>query len=102
MSSVRVGDRFVATADIAISGLSHWKAPFTGDFETVIPEGTVLVAPHDAFAEAEGFYCVPEQCDDLEAVLVPEADRLDPKYDGYSFVFLESDIGGKLRRLNAT
>jgi hypothetical protein len=99
MSSVRAGDRFVATSDIATSGLSHSLAPFTGGFETVIPAGTVLVAPSDALEEAEGFYCVPEQYEAMEAALVPEADRRHPKYAGYSFVFLETDIGGNLRRL---
>ena len=47
MSSVRAGDRFVTTEDVTALGQTHWTAPFTGGFEAVIPEGTVLVVPDD-------------------------------------------------------
>jgi hypothetical protein len=99
VSRVRKGDRFVTTRDVATSGLTTWLAPFTGDFPTDIPEGTVLVADHDAVATAPGFSCLPDRYDEMEAALVPEEDRRNPKYAGYYFVFLDSDIGDTLRQL---
>jgi hypothetical protein len=99
MSRVRAGDRFETTGDIATKGMSHWFAPFTGDFDAVIPQGTVLIAADDAVKAARGFYLRPERYEEMEALLVPESDRTDPKYGGYSFVFLDGDIGVKLRQL---
>ena len=68
MSGVRAGDRFEATGDIATTGMSHWFAPFTGDFDAVIPQGTVLIAPNDAVESARGFYCRPERDEEMEAL----------------------------------
>jgi hypothetical protein len=66
METVRAGDRFVATRDIPTSALTSWNAPATFGFDTVIPQGTVLVAPDDALPGKPGFACVPERYDDLE------------------------------------
>ncbi len=98
MSKVRGGDRFVTTQDVPTNGLSTWRAPFTGGFETVIPEGTVLVADEQV-AGASGFGCIPERYRELEPALVPEDTRSSAKYDGYYFVFLLSDLGKTLKRL---
>jgi hypothetical protein len=99
MPSVRQGDRFEATRDIKKHGLSQWRAPFTGSFETTIPKGTVLVADYDHVKGARGFSCVPERYAELEPVLVPDDTRLADTYNGYHFVFLLSDIDDDLRRL---
>lgn len=99
MERVHEGDRFVATRDIATSGMTHWGAPFTSGFETVIPEGTVLVASQDALEGAPGFYLRPEQYEAMETLLVPEEDRLAEAYAGYSFVFDYTDIGEQLERI---
>ena len=86
MEDVRHGDRFETTEDLAKQGL--WgKAPFAGDFQTVIPAGTVLVAAHDRIPTARGFACRPERYEGLEAVLVPAETRRADKYRDYYFVF---------------
>ena len=89
----------MTTRGVATSGLTTWRAPFTGSFTTLIPEGTVLVADHDAVASAPGFSVLPKRYAEIEAALVPEEDRANPKYSGYYFVFLDSDIGDSLRQL---
>lgn len=99
MPSVRQGDRFEATRDIKKHGLSQWRAPFTGSFETTIPKGTVLVADVDPVPSARGFYCVPERYTELEPTLVPDDTRLADKYSGYRFVFSLFDVDNDLRRL---
>jgi hypothetical protein len=76
-----------------------WRAPFTGDFKTTIPAGTILVADNGQHAGAPGFGVVPEDYEQLEAHLVPDDIRLAEKYDGYYFVFLASDIGDTLELL---
>jgi hypothetical protein len=96
---VRAGDSFVAAQDIPTSALTSCKAPATFGFDTVIREGPVLVAPDDAGVDAPGFSCIPERYEELERALVPEEDRLHPKYDGFYFVLDRAAIGSKLRRL---
>ncbi len=64
----------------------------------MIPKGTLLVAD-DAVEGAPGFGCTPERYEELERLLVPDSDRLHPKYNGFSFVLDLADIGTALRRL---
>ena len=58
-----------------------------------------LAATTAADKKAEAFYCRPESYRELEAVLVPEADRRADGYDGYSLVFPIAEIDASLRRL---
>jgi hypothetical protein len=96
VEDVREGHRFVVTADLVKQGL--WgKPPVAGEFQTVIPAGTVLVVQHDRNPRARGFACKPERYHELEAVLVPEVTRRADRYGGYYFVFRTTDNG--LRRL---
>lgn len=91
------GARFVAKRDLKVSGLTRWRAPFSGDFDCVIPAGTVLKVLDNKLPTAREFSCCPESYEELESRLVPAQDRLNDNYDGYYFVFLESDIGYSLR-----
>jgi hypothetical protein len=99
VEAVRAGDRFVTTRDISTSALTSWNAPATFGFDTVIPDGTVLVAPHDAVADAPAFACLPERYEELELALVPEEDRQHPKYSGFYFVLDRTEIGRSLQRM---
>lgn len=90
------GARFRVVRDLRVHGLSTWRAPFTGDFETTIPAGIILVAENGQRDGAPGFSVVPDDYEQLEAELVPEDTRLADKYSGYYFVFLASDVGDAL------
>jgi hypothetical protein len=87
------GARFRVIRDLDTHGLSTWRAPFTGDFKTTIPAGTILVADNGQREGAPGFSVVPEDYEQLETRLVPDETRLAEKYGGYYFVLLASDIG---------
>lgn len=99
VETVRAGDRFVVTDDLSTQGLSAWRAPSTFGFDTVIPKGTVLVAPNDQAPGATGFACIPEQSEKLEELLVPQETREAPKYAGYYFVLNLEDIGTRIQRV---
>lgn len=101
MESVKQGDRFEVLQDLDVSGLTHWRAPFTGDFRCTLRSGTILIADIDPIADAPGFHCVPQDYRKLQRKLVPWRERWRPFYAGYSFVFLKSDIGVTLRRLSS-
>ncbi len=89
---VQEGDVLVTCEPVPAIGVTHWRAPFTGGFECVIPAGTALVAAHDRVEGAEGVSFRPLLYEEMEGILVPEEDRLAEKYDGYSLVILQTDI----------
>ncbi len=51
--------------------MTHWRAPFTGGQNAILPAGTIVVARDDQRPDAPGFNCVPEDYARLETVLVP-------------------------------
>jgi hypothetical protein len=73
-----------------------WKASFTSGFHCTIPKGTVLVVENDPMPQATAVYCVPEDYDTLEQVVVPEEDRLAAKYNGYALTVPLDEFGNKL------
>jgi hypothetical protein len=72
---LQAGESWVATRDLEASGLTHWKRAFTGGFKCRIPAGTVLVVVADPPAGAQASACIPQRYEELESLLVPEADR---------------------------
>jgi len=67
--------------------------------EAVLPAGTIIIAS-DQVPWAEGFGAYPEDYDELEDVLVPEALRSKEMYaGGYSLTFLAADIGDLLEQI---
>ncbi len=96
---IKKGERFVTTEDISIHGATHWNAPATFGFDCTIPKGTILVAHCDSARISAGFGCIPEYEKEFENKFVPEVDRTDPKYNGYSFVIPYSAIGKRLRKI---
>lgn len=93
---IRKGDVFVAREAVEATGLTHWRAPFTGGFECTIPAGTVLVADHDQVEGAQGIGLRPSAYEEMERLLVPERDCAAEKYDGYTLVVLLTEIGTRV------
>ena len=91
--TVAAGERFIVLEDHETYGLTSWFAPFTGDFDCKLPAGLVLVCEGRQVEGAPGFACRPEEYKAVEPLLVPKRDREDPKYGGYWFVLMESEIG---------
>src|SRR5689334_16174186 len=90
------GDVLVTSEPVPAIGLTHWRAPFTGGFECVVPAGIVLVVDRDPVEGAEGVGFRPLLYEEMERVLVPEEDRPAETYDGYSLVILRTDIEARL------
>jgi hypothetical protein len=100
--TVAAGERFIVLEDHETYGLTSWFAPFTGDFDCTLPTGLVLVCEGGQVEGAAGFPCKPEEYKAVEPSLVPKRDREDPKYGGYWFVLLESEIGTWFDRARST
>jgi len=95
------GDRFIVLRDIELNGLLHYRAPYTGGFRCTIPKDTVLIATADSQRISMGFGCIPEGEREFAKQHVPEEDRNQPNYAGYSFVLRYGDIGRKIEKVPA-
>jgi hypothetical protein len=100
------GDRFEVTTACEVTALTHWRAPFTDGFNAKLPEGLVVLAlkdAHDDWEQYPGLPAEPQDFEQWEKKLVPEADlatRDRPNgYDGFTLMFKVADIGDLLRRL---
>jgi len=91
--TIRGGDRYRVVRRIELAGLVHWRAPLTTGFECTITPPTVLVVAGDPMPGARAADCVGED-PTLEAMIVPDADRLSEKYAGYSLV-VDLDLFGE-------
>ena len=79
------GEEFEALRELQITYLIHWRAPYSSGGEGRLPKGTRVRVSVPAFdLEPVGVYAVPIEEKVLEKQLIPEADRLDGKYGGYS------------------
>src|SRR5271154_2303601 len=79
------GEIYEAIDDTPVRYLTHWSAPFTGGGDGTLPKGTkVQVQVNDFMPEPIGVYAQPLDRDVIERVLVPEAERKNPKYNGFS------------------
>jgi hypothetical protein len=96
---VEKGDRFLVTNDMPTIGLAVEAAPASGGFKCTVPAGTILVADGDQRQGAPGFYCRPENYNEMEKSLVPEAER-QGKYISYVLVCRSAEIGNLLKPLN--
>ncbi len=92
----RDGEVYAAIGDFNVSFLTHWRAPFTGGGEGVLPSGT-RVRVHVSHAEPILVYADAENASDLELALVPAEDRLAPKYGGYSLSISTEDLNRHFR-----
>jgi hypothetical protein len=93
--NVRQGQVWLVTSDMAVRGLTHWRAPFTDGFKCILPAGTRVQVTR-AWANTTAAACRPIEYDAMERLLVPSKDRQDPKYDGYTLVLDLEDFGRML------
>jgi len=77
------GDRYEVREGFTAYVLTTWKAPFTGGYEKVIPQGLKFVVAFDPPASGSAVAADAEPCSEWEALLVEAEDRADPKYSGY-------------------
>jgi hypothetical protein len=93
------GEVYETLDDTRVRFLTHWRAPFTGGGDGVLPRGTrIRVKVLDWIREPIGVYAEPLDGPRIESLLVSEADRTNPKYGGFSLSVSTADLN-KLFRL---
>ena len=75
--SVSKGQRYRAKADVKITCMTAWAAPYTGG------DDRVVVIADDPAPQATAVYADPENYDALHAAMVAAADRDHMHYRGY-------------------
>jgi hypothetical protein len=94
------GEIYEAIDSVRIGYLTHWRAPFTGGGEGVLPKGTrIRVRVFDR--EPVGVSADALNSDEIELLIVPNEDRLAGKYDGYSLSVSTEKLNREFRLLNA-
>ena len=79
------GEVFEAVRELQVTYLIHWRAPYSSGGECRLPMGTRIRVSVPAFdPQPIGVSAVPVEEKAMEQQLVPEADRSDSKYGGYS------------------
>ncbi len=78
---------------LPVNALTHWRAPFTGGIDDLLPTGTVVLVDRDPLPSALAVSCSPEDYEGMESPIVPEEYRAAPKYNGYSLVIRLTDFG---------
>ena len=74
-----------AKQDYDVLYLTSWSAPTSGGGTSKLPEGeTIRVLSYRK--GAAGVVCAPVDYERLHSILIPEEERLAPKYGGYYLV----------------
>jgi len=86
LAGVRKGQRYRTVEDMDVLYLTHWKTQFTGGGKGRVPAGTFVTVALDPGIDATAVACDPDNAAELEAGLVPESERADEKYAGFSLM----------------
>ena len=89
--ALRQGTRLATLRETPVGVLTQWRAPFTGGVDGLLPAGVVVSVIEGPMPDATAVGCRPENYERLELLLVPEHDRLAPKYDGY-YLVIDFDV----------
>ncbi len=93
------GELFVVRSPLRVTVLTHWRAPYTGGLDCVIPAGTQLVAQASAPAGAKEARFVPRSQAAFARALIPAQVREHPRFDALSLVLRASQIETRLSRV---
>jgi len=91
----RIGEVYVSLCDFEITYLTHHRAPYKGGGTARLPPGECIRV--QSFNDRDevrplSSYCSPLKYDELQKRIVPEEQRSDKDYDGYSFLVETADI----------
>jgi hypothetical protein len=79
------GEIYEAIADVEITFLTHYSAPFTGGAKTVLPKGERVRVTCANGERPIGVHCTPLRYDELHPLIVSDQERARAEYNGYSF-----------------
>jgi hypothetical protein len=95
------GDVYEVIADVEVTYLTHWAAPFTGGGKGVLRAGEqVRVTDHQYDPKPIVFSAQPVNRADVEQRFVPLNERSNPKYSGFSLSMKTIDLHKTLKLIH--
>ena len=91
------GEVYEAVHDTQITYMTHFMAPFTGGDKAYIQKGERIIVSKPNRPKPTGYYCHPLNSDEIEDRIVPDADRKDPRYNGFSLFINTTTINQDFR-----
>jgi hypothetical protein len=84
LAGARKGQRYRTREEMDVLYVTRWTTSFTGGGKGSLPAGTMLTVAEDPAPGATAARCDPDNAAQLEPALVPESERTDEKYAGFS------------------
>lgn len=78
------GEVFGAIQDVQISYLTHFMAPYIGGDKAKLLKGERVIVSKPNQDKPLGYYCYPINADEVEERIIPNSDKSDPAYNGFS------------------
>lgn len=93
----KTGDIYIATEDAEINYTTHWMKPYTGGEKSIFPKDEKIKISEVNKPKPTGVYCVAINSDKIEKLLVPQYDREQYDYNGYSLFVDTMTLNRKFR-----
>ena len=99
-ANVREGQLLESTDDVEVSGLVHWRAPFTSGFKGRLPKRVVVSVSRVPPAGATLVACHPRDYEAVQRLVIDEDDWKSAKYNGYTLLIPIVDVGTLWRQIS--
>jgi len=99
LTTPREGERYVVRTSFEAIVLTHWRAPFTGGGERMLPEGLELIVNGEPPPEASAVNCSPTDEARWLADLVDAGDAQAEKFAGYSISVPLTQLSAQCEKL---
>lgn len=96
------GDIYVCIADAQISYMTHWMKPYTGGDKATFPKDETIKISDISQDKPTSVYCQAINADKIETLLVPQGDREQYDYNGYSLVVDTVTLNKNFRLIKST
>ena len=80
------GDIYLCIEDAQINYMTHWMKPYTGGDKTIFPKDEKIKITDISQTKPTSVYCQAANADKIENLLIPQSDREQYDYNGYSLV----------------
>ena len=94
----KTGDIYISIKEAEISYMTHWMKPYTGGEKSIFPANEKIKISEISKPKPTGVYCVALHSDKIEKLMVPQSDREQHDYNGYS-LFVDTLILNQKFRL---
>lgn len=96
------GEVFETIQDVEISYLTHFMAPYTGGDKAKLLKGERVIVSKPNQDKPLGYYCYPINADEVEERIIPNSDKSDPAYNGFSLSIDTKILNSNFKHIELT